>query len=307
MELRLLEYFLITAREQSMNKAAQVIHISQPSLSRQIAQLEKELGVTLFERSSHGIALSEEGILLEKRARQILDLVNKTQEELQDNESQMEGTIGIGAGEVNAMKEVAQMMHAFHKAHPLVKFEIFTGNADDVSERLQRGLLDMAVLLEPVDLSHYAYIQLQEKEQWGVLMKADDPLSEKDAIETKDLLERELIIPSRPEVQSHLEHWFGKYYQQLHICYSDNLAGNNAYLVQQGLGVCVMVNGLSQLLDPSRFAFRPLKPALCHGCVLAWRRDLPLSLPARKMIEELKAQGKETENTDSAETGRIQK
>lgn len=288
MELRLLEYFLITAREQSMNRAAQVIHISQPSLSRQIVQLEKELGVTLFVRSNHGISLSDEGILLEKRARQILDLVDKTQEELQDNESQMEGTIGIGCGEVNAMQEVSGLMHAFHQSHPLVKFEIFTGNADDVKERLEHGLLDLAVLLQPVDLSRYAYIQLREEEKWGVLMKADDPLHTKDAIQAKDLLNRELIIPSRPQVQSHLEHWFGRYYRQLKICYSDNLAGNNAYMVEAGLGVCVMVNGLCSLLDPGRFAFRPLQPALQHRCVLAWRKDLPLSLPAKKMIEQMK-------------------
>lgn len=296
MELRLLEYFLITAREQSMNRAAQVIHISQPSLSRQIAQLEKELGVTLFVRSSHGICLSEEGILLERRARQILDLVDKTQEELQENESQMEGTIGIGCGEVNAMREVARIMKAFHQAHPLVKFEIFTGNADDVSERLQRGLLDLAVLLQPVDLARYAYVSLQEDEQWGVLMRTDDPLAMKTEVTAKDLLDKELIIPSRMEVRSHLEHWFGRYYQQLKACYSDNLAGNNAYMVQEGLGVCVMVKGICQMLDPEVFAFRPLTPAQHHGCVLAWRKDQPLSRPAQKMIAMMKENGTDIEN-----------
>lgn len=290
MELRLLEYFLITAREQSMNRAAQVIHISQPSLSRQIAQLEKELGVTLFVRSNHGICLSEEGILLERRARQILDLVDKTQEELQDSESQLEGTIGIGCGELKAMKEVARMMRDFQKVHPRVKFHVFTGSADDVSERLQRGLLDMAVLLKPVDLTKYAYIQLKSEEQCGVLMKTDDPLARKTGIEAADLLYRELIVPSRPEVLNDLEHWFGRYYPQMQIRCTDNLAVNNAYLVQEGVGICIMVNSITELLDPSLFVFRPLKPALCQGCVLAWPKDLPLSLAGRKMIAQLKEQ-----------------
>ncbi len=258
MELRLLEYFLITAREQSMNRAAQVIHISQPSLSRQIAQLEKELGVTLFVRSSHGI--------------------------------QLEGTIGIGCGELKAMKEVARMMKDFQKAHPRVKFNVFTGSADDVSERLQRGLLDMAVLLKPVDLTKYAYIQLKSAEQCGVLMKTDDPLARKTDIEAADLLHRELIVPSRPEVLNDLEHWFGRYYPQMQIRCTDNLAVNNAYLVQEGVGICIMVNSITELLDPSLFVFRPLKPALCQGCVLVWPKDLPLSLAGRKMIAQLKEQ-----------------
>lgn len=180
MEIRVLRYFLTIVEEKSINKAAGVLHITQPTLSRQIAQLEDEVGVKLLQRGGRGITLTEEGILLRRRAEEILQLVDKTEQELQEQDELIEGTITIGCGETAAVETLIDMLREFHEKHPMVKFDIFTANADLVAEQMDQGLVDIGLLMEPVDVKQYEFIRLGIQEKWVAVMRPDDPLAEKE-------------------------------------------------------------------------------------------------------------------------------
>ena len=287
MDSRLLEYFLITAREESISKAAEIIHISQPSLSRQIAEMENELHVRLFQRTSKGLALTEEGILLRKRAKESVEIVEKTQEELQESDHELEGKIVIGCGELNVMHEVADMIHKFQQKHPRVTFRIITANSNEIMDDMDKGLIDLGILLQPVNLTRYEYYSLKTVENWAAAMRADDPLCRKQTVCPEDLVERNLIFPGRAETTTELAHWFGPLYDSLHITITDNLAANNVVLIEKGMEIALGVEGPYLNLDPAKFQIRRLEPALQYKCVLAWKRGLPASRAARKMIEEI--------------------
>ncbi|MDO4572382.1 MAG: LysR family transcriptional regulator, partial [Clostridia bacterium] len=177
MELRVLNYFLMAAREENITRAAQLLHVTQPTLSRQLMQLEEELGVTLFKRSSHRIVLTDEGMLLRRRAQEIVALAEKTRRDFQRPEEAVSGEISIGSGELSVMRFFAGLMCAFKKQHPLVRYELYSGNADSIKERMENGLLDLGLLLEPVDIGRYAFIRLPEREEWGVIARADSDIA----------------------------------------------------------------------------------------------------------------------------------
>lgn len=179
MEIRVLRYFLTVVREGGINRAAQVLHITQPTLSRQLSQLEEEVGVTLFHRGARKITLTNEGILMHRRAEEILALVERTEKELIEQEERVEGRIVIGCGELAAVWTLSEVIETFHKKYPLVSYDIFTANADLVKEQMEKGLIDIGVLLEPVDMEKFDFIRLEGKERWVVLMRPDDPLAEK--------------------------------------------------------------------------------------------------------------------------------
>ena len=179
MELRVLQYFLVVAREENITKAASLLHITQPTLSRQLIQMEEELGVKLFRRGKHNILLTEDGMLLRRRAQEIVDLAEKTVKELGHGEEAVSGEISIGCGETKNMKLLSEMIASFQKKYPDVSFHIYTAIADDVKERLEQGILDMGLLLEPVEISRYQYVRMPLKEKWQVLMRRDSPLAEK--------------------------------------------------------------------------------------------------------------------------------
>ena len=179
MEIRVLRYFLTVVREEGINRAAEVLHITQPTLSRQLSQLEDEVGVKLFHRGAKKITLTNEGILLRRRAEEILALVDRTEQELVEQDELVEGRIVIGGGELAAMQELPEIIQSFREKYPLVTFDIFTGNADLVKEQMEKGLIDIGVLLEPIDMEKFDFIRLKGKEQWAVLMRPDDPLAEK--------------------------------------------------------------------------------------------------------------------------------
>lgn len=204
MEIRVLRYFLTVIREESITKASDVLHITQPTLSRQLSQMEEELGVTLFHRGTRKISLTNEGILLRRRAEEILQLVDKTEKELVELEEQVEGKISIGCGEIASVQLLPELFRSFREKYPRVTFDIFTAAADLVKEQMDRGLLDLGLLLEPVDVEKYDFICFDMKENWIVLMKPDDPLAKKDSITAKDLAKLPLILPRRMRVQSEL-------------------------------------------------------------------------------------------------------
>ena len=197
METRVLRYFLAVAREESISRAAEVLHITQPTLSRQLSQLEEELGVTLFERGTRRIRLTDEGILLRRRAEEIIGLIDKTEKELTEQEALIDGRVSIGCGETKAVNVLADLIESFHKKYPNVTFDLLTETADVVKEQMDHGLIDIALLLEPVDIGKYEFVRLKEGELQQVLMRADDPLTQKEAVCPEDLKNLPLILPRR--------------------------------------------------------------------------------------------------------------
>lgn len=288
MELRVLRYFLTVAREESINRAAEVLHITQPTLSRQLSQLEDEVGVRLFHRGARRITLTNEGILLRRRAEEILALVDKTERELIEQEMLVEGRIVIGSGELAAVQELPDMIASFQEKYPLVTYDIFTGTADLVKEQMEKGLIDIGVLLEPIDMEKFDFIRLAEKERWVVLMRPDDPPAEKETVSAKDLEGLPLILPRRTNVQNELSSWFGDSFRKTNILFTSNLSTNSAIMVQKGLAYSLVIEGAVPFWDKNKIAYRPLSPLLMANSVLAWKKQQPFSLAATKFIEHIK-------------------
>lgn len=288
MEIRVLRYFLTVVREQSITKASEVLHITQPTLSRQLAQMEEEVGVKLFDRGTRKITLTNEGLLLRRRAEEILQLVDKTERELVIQEEQVEGKITIGCGEIASVQLLPDLFQSFHEKYPRVTFDIYTATADHVKDQMDRGLVDIGLLLEPIDIEKYDFIRLDMKERWVVLMRPDSPLAKKDAVTAGELSELPLILPRRLRVQSELASWFGDYYENLNVMFTSNLSTNAAIMVNQGLAYSVVVEGSVPFWDQSKITYRPLSPDLTATSVLAWKRGQPFSLAATKFIEHIK-------------------
>ena len=288
MEIRVLRYFLTVVREEGINRAAEVLHITQPTLSRQLSQLEEEIGVKLFHRGARKITLTNEGILLRRRAEEILALVDRTEQELVEQDELVEGRIVIGGGELAAMQELPEIMGAFREKYPLVTFDIFTGNADLVKEQMEKGLIDIGVLLEPIDMEKFDFIRLKGKEQWVVLMRPDDPLAEKESIRAKDLENAPLILPRRTNVQNELVNWLGDFFQESQVLFTSNLSTNGALMVQKGLAYSLVIEGSIPFWDKDKITFRPLSPKLTANSVLAWKKQQPFSLAATKFIQHMR-------------------
>lgn len=286
MELRVLQYFLAAAREENITKAAALLHITQPTLSRQLMQMEDELGVKLFRRGKHNILLTEEGMLLRRRAQEIVNLAEKTAKELKHGEETVSGEISIGCGETRNMKPLSEMIASFQQKYPNVNFNIYTAIADDVKERLENGLLDMGLLLEPVEISRYHYMRMPLKEKWHVLMRRDSPLAGKQKIMPDDLVDVPLIIARRQSVRNELENWFGYDKERLHVVSTCNLSHHNqSIMVESGIGVALV---MEFSCNQDTLCLRPLEPALESGCVLVWKKNQALSPAMLRFIEHVK-------------------
>lgn len=288
MELRVLRYFLAVVREGGVNRAAEALHITQPTLSRQISQLEDELGVKLFERGARKTTLTDEGVLLRRRAEEILALADKTAQELIEQEALVEGRISIGTGELAAVQLLPELIKTFREKYPLVSYDIFTANADVVKEQMEKGLIDIGILLEPVDKDKFDFIRLRQRERWVVVMRPDDPLAKKEAISAENLKGRSLILPRRPNVQNELSSWFGDVYRDIDVLFTSNLSTNAAVMVRGGLGCALVIEGSLPYSDKEQIVCRPLSPDLTASCVLAWKKQQPYSLAASRFIEHVK-------------------
>ncbi len=296
MELRVLQYFLAAAREENITKAAALLHITQPTLSRQLMQMEEELGVKLFRRGKHNILLTEEGMLLRRRAQEIVDLAEKAAKEVKREEEMVLGEISIGCGETQNMKPLSEMIASFRQKYPDVSFNIYTAIADDVKERLENGVLDMGLLLEPVEVSRYHYLRMPLREKWQVLMRRDFQLAEKQKITPGDLEGIPLIMAKRQSVRNELENWFGHDKEKLDIVSTCNLSHHNqSIMVESGIGVAlVMEFACSQ----DTLCLRPLEPEIESGCVLVWKKNLTLSLAMQRFLEYVKEYLTEKENIE---------
>lgn len=288
MEIRVLRYFLTVVREGGINRAAEILHITQPTLSRQLAQLEEEVGVKLFHRGSRKITLTNEGILLRRRAEEILSLVDKTEKELIEQEDFVDGKIVIGCGELAAVQMLPDLFETFSKKYPLVTYDIYTANADLVKEQMEKGLVDIGILLEPIDIGKFDFIRLNKKERWVVLMTPDDPLAEKEAVVASDFEDRPIILPRRINVQNELANWFGNSFKHLRILFTSNLSTNSAIMVRKGLGYSFVIEGAVPFWDKNEIIYRPLSPELSANSVIAWEKQQPFSLAVTKFIEHTK-------------------
>ncbi len=286
MELRVLQYFLVVAREENITKAASLLHITQPTLSRQLMSLEEELGVKLFRRGKHSIVLTEDGMLLRRRAQEIVDLAEKTAKELMHGEEAVSGEISIGCGETQNMKPLAEIMASFQQKYPDVSFHIYTAIADDVKERLENGTLDMGLLLEPVEISRYHYVRMPLKEKWQVLMRRDSRLAKKEKIRPEDLVGVPLIMARRQSVRNQLENWFGYDREKLRIVSTCNISHyNQSVMVESGIGVALVMDFSC---NQETLCMRPFNPRIESGCVLVWKKNLALSPVLKRFIEYTK-------------------
>ena len=285
MEIRVLRYFLITAREENITRAAELLHITQPTLSRQLMQLEEELGTKLFERSSHSIRLTEDGMLLRRRAQELVQLADSVEKEFRHSKEEMSGTISIGSGETGSMQELAEIIRDFQEKYPLVQYDLYTATADEIKERLDKGLLDIGLLTEPVDIMKYSFIRMKRKEKWGILVRRDSKLAEKTSIGPSDLLDVPVFLAHRALVKNEIEGWFGDYYDQVQIAGTYNLINNAAVMVRNHIGVAFCFQLQSQFDD---LTYIPIEPQIETGAVIVWKKAQIVSRTTHQFISFLK-------------------
>lgn len=291
MEIRVLKYFLAVAREGSITKAANALHLTQPTLTRQLQDLEKELKQKLFIRGKHNISLTPEGLILRNRAQEIVNMVDKTEAEFQSLSEVIAGDIYIGCGETDSMKHLAEVMKDLQNEHPDIKFHIYSGNAEDVTEKLDKGLLDFGVLIQPIDLSKYDNITLPEKDVWGVVMRKDNPLSKNDLIKVDDLVNVPLLVsrqmsPKYSKDSGFLD-WFGDKFDNLNISATYNLVYNAVIMVKAGMGIALTLDKLANTSKESGLCFKPLTPKLESGLDIVWKKNQVFSPAAKLFLSKL--------------------
>lgn len=272
MEFRELKYFLAVTREQSISKAAEVLYITQPNLSRQMQNLEKEIGQQLFIRGTKKITLTEAGRLLRKRAEEIIELYHQTETELTKPINDISGDIYIGGGESYVMRLIAKAAHFVQNDYPDVKFHLFSGDSGTISERLDKGLIDFGIFIEPFDLSKYEYLRLPLYDTWGVLMRKDSPLAEKAFITPEDLWDKPIIRSRQSIGKNKVSEWFKKGDEELNIVATGNLLYNMSLLVEEGLGYAVSLDKIINTSGNSNLCFRPLFPELISHLDIAWKK-----------------------------------
>lgn len=272
MELRVLRYFLAVAQEESISGAAEYLHLTQPTLSRQLIELEEELGKQLFIRGKRRVTLTEDGILLRKRAGEIIGLVDKMSSEIREDDSTVGGDIYIGSGETDAIRLVARTAQCLHSRYPSIRYHLYSGNADDVTERLDKGLLDFGILIEPVDLKKYDYLPIPCQDTWGLLMREDHPLAQKEAIVPSDLDGLPLITSRQTLTNQIFSDWLGADFNNLNIVATYNLVFNSSLMVSEGFGCALTLDKLVNTGDGSGLCFRPLDPPLKVGMDIVWKK-----------------------------------
>lgn len=288
MELRVLQYFLAVAKEQNISAAAQSLHLTQPTLSRQLKELEEELGKQLMIRGNRKITLTQDGMLLRKRAEEILELVNRTEKEVMQSDDTVSGDIYIGTGETDGVRQIARVANRLQERYPGVRFHIVSGDAVDVCERLDKGLLDFGVLLGDIDKIKYNYIELPMKDTWGVLMRRDSPLVEKKTIVPQDLWDKPLILSRQMDNKSGLYRWLRKEPSQLHTVATYNLIYNASLMVDEGMGYAFTLDKLVNTTG-SNLHFRPLQPKLELGMYLVWKKSQIFSKAEELFLARLQA------------------
>ena len=288
MEIRILKYFLAVVREENITKAAEALHITQPTLSRQLMQLEDELQCQLFIRGKNKVTLTHEGMLLRRRAEEIVDLTLKTEKEFLSQAENVAGEIFIGSGESYAFHLFAKKLYQFQKQYPHVQYHIESGNADDIKQKIDQGLIDIGLLMEPVDIDKYDCIRLDYQERWGIVARKDSDIAKKGYVTPEDVIPLPLIASHRSIVQNELSHWLHSDFSQLNIVATYNLIFNAAIMVEEGMGYVVSVDGLINTDEHSSLCFLPFQPAMQTGNVLVYKKQQVFSPATTKLLEYLK-------------------
>ncbi len=287
MEVRVLRYFLAVAREQTISGAAETLHVSQPTLSRQLMDMEEELGKQLFIRGNRHITLTEDGVFLRKRAEEIIDLIDKTEAEITASDEAVSGDIYIGAGETDVMRLIARVAKSIQNDYPDIRYHLFSGNAADVTEKLDRGLLDFGLLIDPTDMTKYEFLKLPATDTWGVLMRKDSPLAQKTAVEAKDLWDKPLLCSRQRLAERDMQRWLKKKPEQLNIVATYNLIYNAAIMVEEGFGYALTLDKLIKTPEDGVLCFKPLKPETKVSLAIIWKKYQVFSKAAELFLKKL--------------------
>ena len=288
MDIRVLRYFLAVAREQSFSTAAERLFLSQPTLSRQLKELEDELGKTLLVRSNKGVTLTEEGMILRKRAEEIVDLLDKTEQEVRQSNDGVSGTVYIGAGETYAIKLIADTAHHLKADYPDIHYSFFSGNGTDVMEKLERGLMDFGLIFGNIDRTKYEAIEIPLHDTWGVLMRRDEPLAQKTSVTISDVSGLDLIIPRQPNHSTMLSEMIAEQAPDANIVAEYNLIYNASVMVNEGMGSAITLDKLINVSGDSRLCFRPFEPSMEAICYFIWKRYPVFTKAASIFLEQFK-------------------
>ena len=287
MEIRVLQYFLAIAREQSIIRAAEYLHLSQPTLSTQIKKMEDELGKQLLVRGTKGsrkVTLTEEGMILRKRAEEILDLVKKAENEITCSDHVVIGDVYIGAGETDGMRLLAKAAGNLKKLYPGIHYHISSGNAVFVKELLDKGLIDFGIIFGTPDSTKYESLKLPSKDIWGVLMPKDSPLAEKESVSPEDLWDQPLLISQQETEGGRISRWMKRRLFELDIIMTYNLLFNASLLVEEGLGYAICFDRIINTSGDSKLCFRPLTPKIEVEMYMIWKKYQVFSKPAEKFL-----------------------
>lgn len=287
MDIRVLQYFLAVAREESITKAAETLRMTQPPLSRQLKDLEEELGKQLLIRGSKKVTLTEDGMLLRKRAEELVDLMEKTKAELASSNENINGDVYIGCGETESISLFAEAAHNLQRKHPLIHYHIYSGDASRVIEKLDKGLIDFGLFVGSVDVTKYEYIKLPMKDTWGVLMRKDSPLADKGVIAAEDLRDKPLILSHQASGNGEVMSWLKTDISRLPIVATYDLIYNAAKFVEKGFGYVIALDKLIDTTGSGNLCFRPLYPALEAELCIAWKKYQVLSRAAVTFLRQL--------------------
>ncbi|MDE6233397.1 MAG: LysR family transcriptional regulator [Lachnospiraceae bacterium] len=287
MELRVLQYFLAVAREQSISGAAESLYLSQPTLSRQLKELEDELGKKLFIRGNRRITLTEEGMILRKRAEEIMELVKKAEDEISLSDDIIAGDISIGTGETDGIRFLAKTAKVLQEKYPLIHLHIVSGDKSAVTEVLDRGLIDFGLIFGDVDTSKYEYIKLPYKDTWGVLMMKDSPLAKKKTVTANDLIDKPLILSRQAFQNVEFLKFFSCGQEKLNIVATYNLLFNGSLMVEEGMGYAICFDKIINVSGDSNLCFRPLEPEIKANMSIVWKKYQVLTKATEKFIQKL--------------------
>lgn len=287
MDIKELRYFIAVAECGSISKAAEKLFTTQPNLSRQLMKLEEETGQKLLIRGNKKSELTEAGRLLYKRATEITELMDRTQSELRSDGDEVFGTVCIGGGESYAVGLIAKAAKEVSDMFPGIKFDFFSGDTDAVTEKLDKGLIDFGILIEPSNLEKYNSLRLPLTDKWGILMRKDSPLSEKEYITKEDLNGLPLLFSVHSFKKNNVTAWFCKDLDQLNVVATYNLIYNASLMVEQGMGYAVGLKGIINTSGDSTLCFRPFFPTLETHLDVAWKKNGELSKASKIFLERL--------------------
>ena len=287
MELRTLRYFLAAAQEENITKAADILHVTQPTLSRQMMDLERELDVTLMLRGKNGLTLTDDGIFFRQRAQEIVELADRLEKSFVERQNNISGMVVIGASETVGSQTLARLIKEFSRKYPAVQFTLYNETVDNIKDRLDKGLVDIGLLLEPVDVTKFDYVRLSQQDTWGLLVRDDHPLTEKESLTADDVAPYPLILPLRDNIRVEIIHWLGRDEKELTIPLFYTLLSNAALMVAEGLGCAFCMDGALAIRSDLRLRFIPLEPRRVTHSVLVWKKNKIFSPATSLFIQEI--------------------